>query len=479
MKYGLSEAQFQQIVDFIAAYPEVEEAILFGSRAINTFKEASDVDIAIKGNNVTVALAQRMQFDIEEDSYLPFFFDVIAYPSIDNDALIQHIAHKGVVIYKRGVSAWRECKLSEITEPVKNTYLPINTEEFTYIGLEHIEQQSLRLNGVGKSSGVTSNKFLFQKNDVLFGKLRPYFRKVFKPKFSGICSTDIWVFRAKSGFSQDFIFYFMANRDFIDTANSGEGGTRMPRADWNFLKSTLWAVPPLSEQKAIAAVLSSLDDKIDLLHRQNKTLEAMAETLFKQWFVVEAKEDWKKGKLGDEFYFTMGQSPSSNSFNEEKIGVPMFQGNADFGFRFPSERVFTTEPTRFAGKFDTLISVRAPVGAQNMAHKECCIGRGVAAFRYKHNNDYYTYAYFKLRSLMEEIKQFNNEGTVFGSISKFDFENIAITIPSNEIIINFEKEVKPMNDKIIKNCYQIQTLETLRDTLLPKLMSGEIRVNPL
>jgi type I restriction enzyme S subunit len=236
-------------------------------------------------------------------------------------------------------------------------------------------------------------------------------------------------------------------------------------------------LPPLPEQKAIANVLSSLDDKIDLLHRQNKTLEAMAETLFRQWFIEEAKDDWEDGVLNDEFDFIMGQSPSGSSFNDDGNGVPMFQGNADFGFRFPKERVFTTEPTRFARKLDTLISVRAPVGAQNMAHKECCIGRGVAAFRYKSNNEYYTYTYFKLRSLMEEIKQFNNEGTVFGSISKSDFEGIITTIPSNEIVVKFEKEVKPINDKIITNCYQLQTLEKLRDNLLPKLMSGEVRVS--
>ncbi len=235
-------------------------------------------------------------------------------------------------------------------------------------------------------------------------------------------------------------------------------------------------LPPIPEQKSIAAVLSSLDDKIDLLHRQNKTLEAMAETLFRQWFIGEAQEDWEEGQLGDEFDFTMGQSPPGSSFNEDKIGTPMFQGNADFGFRFPKERVYTTEPKRFAEKLDTLISVRAPVGAQNMANKKCCIGRGVAAFRYKANNLFYTYTYFKLRSIMEYIKQFNNEGTVFGSISKSDFQGLDIVIPPINKIEYFENEAKPINDKIIKNCFQIHTIEKLRDTLLPKLMSGEVRI---
>lgn len=102
MKYGLSEVQLQQIVDFIKQYPEVEEAVLFGSRAIGTFKEASDVDIALKGEQVTHTLAVKMKFNIEEDTFLPFFFDFIAYPVITNEKLKEHIRKKGVVIYRRG-----------------------------------------------------------------------------------------------------------------------------------------------------------------------------------------------------------------------------------------------------------------------------------------------------------------------------------------------------------------------------------------
>ena len=235
-------------------------------------------------------------------------------------------------------------------------------------------------------------------------------------------------------------------------------------------------LPPIDVQNRIAGVLSSLDDKIDLLHRENATLEQMAETLFRQWFVVEAKEEWEEGKLGDEFDFTMGQSPNGDSFNEEGIGVPMYQGNADFGFRFPTRRVFTTQPTRFAEVNDTLISVRAPVGAQNMATERCCIGRGVAAFRYKDNPSYYSYTYYKLKSLLEEIRQFNDNGTVFGSISKSDFENLDIMIPDDETIEMFQKQVKVIDDKIINNNNEIQTLIQTRDGLLPKLMSNEISI---
>jgi type I restriction enzyme S subunit len=364
------------------------------------------------------------------------------------------------------MSEWRECKLGDVATfrtgklnsnaETPNGIYPFFTcsPETLKIDNYAFDEETLLLAG-NNANGVFSLKY-------------------YKGKFNAYQRT--YLISLKDVNHNDYKFLFFSLKLQLSNLEHVSHGTATKFLTLPILNGIPFFQPTFPEQQAIAAVLSSLDDKIDLLHRQNKTLEAMAETLFKQWFVVEAREDWEEGKLGNEFDFTMGQSPSGNSFNDEGNGVPMFQGNADFSFRFPSERIFTTEPTRLARKFDTLISVRAPVGAQNMAHKECCIGRGVAAFRYKYNNDYYTYTYFKLRSLMEEIKQFNNEGTVFGSISKSDFENIVIIIPSNDAVINFENNVKPINDKIIKNCYQIQTLETLRDNLLPKLMSGEVRV---
>ena len=263
---------------------------------------------------------------------------------------------------------------------------------------------------------------------------------------------------------------------FLETLRYLDSGSAQSQITITDLSNEYISLPPLEEQKAIAEILSSLDDKIDLLHRQNQTLESLAQTLFRQWFIEEAKEEWEIGKLPDEFDFTMGLSPSGSTYNEEQNGMPMFQGNADFEFRFPSNRVYTTDPKRIAERFDTLISVRAPVGAQNMAKEKCCIGRGVASFRYKFDNSFYTYTYYKMHSLMEEIKQFNETGTVFGSIGKSDFEAIEIAKPPFEYVAKFQNEVKSIDDKIILNCEQIKSLENLRDTLLLKLLSGEIKI---
>lgn len=274
----------------------------------------------------------------------------------------------------------------------------------------------------------------------------------------------------------DYLYYKLISIYDVLRMYGGDG-TAVPIVNKNDFENIRIELPvDIQEQKQTASVLSSLDDKIDLLNRENATLEAMAETLFRQWFVEEAKEDWIEGKLGDEFSFVMGQSPNGDSFNEDGIGIPMYQGNADFGFRFPTRRVFTTQPTRFAEKNDTLISVRAPVGAQNMATEKCCIGRGVAAFRYRENSSYHSYTYYKLRSLIEDIKQFNDNGTVFGSISKSDFENLDVVIPDSDTIKRFENQVETIDNKIANNSREIKSLIQTQNMLLPKLMSNEITI---
>ena len=277
---------------------------------------------------------------------------------------------------------------------------------------------------------------------------------------------------------KDFVYWLMRTREYQNYIVGSASGTSIMHTSPSRIEDYRCLIPSSqSEQESIASVLTSIDNKIDLLHRENETLEVMAETIFRQRFIEDAKDDWTEGKLREEFDFIMGQSPIGESFNQDGIGVPMYQGNADFGFRFPTRRVFTTQPTRFAEINDTLISVRAPVGAQNMATEKCCIGRGVAAFRYKNNSSFYSYTYYKLKSLLDDIKQYNDNGTVFGSISKSDIESIDIVIPDKNIIMDFQKQVKPIDDKILNNNNEIQTLIQTRDNLLPKLMNREIIIH--
>ncbi len=379
------------------------------------------------------------------------------------------------------MTEWKEYKFSDFVEINPSVKIPKGIP-VSFVEMKDLDSSVRYCESSQKKELTGGSRFI--NGDTLFARITPCMEngKICQVRNLengiGFGSTEFHILRGKDCVSDsDFVYYLSRWDEVRDHAEhnmeGSSGRQRVPKQAFDNLYLNL---PPLETQRRIAAILSSLDDKIDLLHRENATLEQMAETLFRQWFVEDAKEDWEEGKLGDEFAFTMGQSPNGDSFNEEGMGIPMYQGNADFGFRFPTRRVYTTQPTRFAEVNDTLISVRAPVGAQNMAIEKCCIGRGVAAFRYKGNPSYYSYTYYKLKSLLEEIKQFNDNGTVFGSISKSDFENLDIVIPDDETIKMFQSQVKVIDDKIINNNNEIQTLIQTRDGLLPRLMSGELKV---
>ena len=478
MEFGLEQHIIDNIISVFERNSKVDKAFVFGSRAKGNYRSDSDIDIAIKGDEITTddIIAISVAF---ETKGITNKIDLINYDSINEPALKEHIDRVGIEFYSR----WKEHKLEEITEPIKDTYNPDGSNDFIYIGLEHIEQETLRLNSVGRSSDVTSNKFKFQADDVLFGKLRPYFRKIVKPQFNGICSTDIWVFRAKKGFNQNFIFYFLANKEFVDTANSGESGSRMPRADWNHLKDTNWSVPPLPEQFAIANILSSLDDKIDLLHRQNKTLEQLAETLFRQWFVEEADESWEEISLFDSIELVGGGTPKTEipeywNGNIKWISARDITPNHK-GVIINTEKTITeisllNSSARLIPKFSTVISARGTVGKYCLLSDEMAFSQSNYGILPKFK-DCFFFSYLLVAYSVEEL-QAAAYGSVFDTITTNTFKEHKIKLPKEAVIVKFEKEVSSYFMKLFSNNNQIHTLTQLRDTLLPKLMSGEVRV---
>jgi type I restriction enzyme S subunit len=305
-----------------------------------------------------------------------------------------------------------------------------------------------------------------------------------------------------------FLRYWSKGPDFASQLASMMASTDMaPYLSLVDQKRLEISLPPIDEQRAIAHILGTLDDKIELNRWMNETLEAMARALFKSWFVdfdpVRAKaegrdpglpkpladlfparlvdselgeipEGWDVGCVDDEFALTMGQSPPGETYNEVGEGVPFYQGRADFGSRFPTRRVYCTAPTRLAKAGDTLISVRAPVGDINMATENCAIGRGVATARHRSGSRSYSYQF--MLGLEEVFARFEAEGTVFGSIGKKDFHAISCVIPPRAVIAEFEAMLSPFDSRIDITERESRTLASLRDTLLPKLISGELRV---
>lgn len=186
----------------------------------------------------------------------------------------------------------------------------------------------------------------------------------------------------------------------------------------------------------------------------------------------EIPEGWTDGVLSDIANITMGQSPDGSSYNEDGEGMIFYQGCTDFGMRFPTARQYTTAPTRFAKKGDILMSVRAPVGAVNIANTDCCIGRGLSALNSKLGS--LSHLYFLIDVFKKTFENKNTVGTTFGSITKDELYALPVVIPDKNVIEQFEKMAKPIFDRQMKLGEESNRLTKLRDKLLPLLMNGQV-----
>lgn len=290
--------------------------------------------------------------------------------------------------------------------------------------------------------------------------------------------------------------YYKLRLENLRILDSGSAQSQITIADLKRYKVT---IPKFEEQKTIAHILSTLDEKIEVNNQINKTLEKMTQAIFKQWFIdfefpnedgepyqssggemVESElglvpKGWGVTELQDIAEITMGQSPKGTSYNENGEGMVFYQGRTDFKKRFPERRLFTTEPKRIAKKGNILLSVRAPVGDLNIANEDCCIGRGLGALNSKHGYDsYLLYTMFKLK---EKFDVFNGEGTVFGSINKNDLCSLKIVKAPEDVIGQFEKVMSYFDKQIYTLEMESRNLAKIRDLLLPELMAGEVRIS--
>ncbi len=227
--------------------------------------------------------------------------------------------------------------------------------------------------------------------------------------------------------------------------------------------------PAYPQQVAIAEVLGALDDKIEA----NRKLAATADELCAA-IVRESQDSNRAERLGDVAEIVMGSSPPGKTMNEDGEGVPFYQGVRDFGLRFPTRRVWTTAPTRTAHGGDILVSVRAPVGTVNYAPETLCIGRGLAAVRSR--TDQQSTLFHLLRSVRRAWAEYDSGGTVFGSINRDQLHNIEIPAIRSDAVARCEAEVHSVEQRLASALRENESLAVLRDSVLPKLMSGQLRV---
>ena len=281
-----------------------------------------------------------------------------------------------------------------------------------------------------------------------------------------------------------FLYYWMHGKEFLDQVESVKGQTDM--ADYVNLsdqRNMSITLPAPKDQKAIAAMLSSLDDKIDLLHRQNQTLEAMAQTLFRQWFIEEAREDWETKKIKDLVEIQSGFAFKSSTFSDvgkyKLITIKAVQDgylditNADeidfIADKVPSYCILV--------KNDILLSLTGNVGRCCLVDRtNLLLNQRVAKLKpIEDSNWAFTYILFRQTAMKQNLEDLS-KGSAQANLSPIETGLIEIVVPKDDFFIKFSAEVTPLMLKVMSNKIQIQTLTQLRDTLLPKLMSGEIRV---
>lgn len=339
-------------------------------------------------------------------------------------------------------------------------------------GFRYVYETEKSITQLGLENSSTK---LLQKGDIIISA-RGTVGEIATIPFPMAFNQSCYGLRAKSGIvTSDYLYYLIKHNVSVLKKNThGSVFDTITRSTFDNIEVE---IPSIEIQEKIASILCDYDDKIELNNAINNNLEQQAQTIYQQMFIDNARSDWAEGTLSDIADITMGQSPSGSSYNEDGTGTIFFQGRAEFGFRFPSVRLYTTEPKRMARSNDTLMSVRAPVGDLNVAHMDCCIGRGLAAIHSKsHHQSFVLYTMF---SLKKQLDVFNGEGTVFGSINRNSLNDMPILIPSDDILDEFERIVAPMDLTIRNNYDENCRLQDIRDTLLPRLMSGELDVSDI
>ena len=285
-----------------------------------------------------------------------------------------------------------------------------------------------------------------------------------------------------------YIYYYFKLPKTFFSIQSLNAQAAQPNINLNSLGKIKLHLPPLHIQKKIAAILSAYDDLIENNLKQIKLLEEMAQITYQEWFVrlkfpnhentpidetTGLPIGWEYKKLGDCCDIIMGQSPKSEFYNNEEIGLPFHQGVKDYGDRFPLNTCWSTEGYRKANKGDIIFSVRAPVGRLNVAIEEIILGRGLSAIR--HKQDYQCFLFYQLQNIFFQDNLMGG-GTIFNSVTKNDMFRIEIICP-NEELVKIYNSFAEKNDKSIECFYkQNQLLKEARDILLPRLMTGKITV---
>jgi len=387
------------------------------------------------------------------------------------------------------MTEWKEYKLEEIADvqtgpfgsqlhmsDYQNEGTPIITVE--HLGDNRIIHNNLPL--VGDEDKNRLAKYVLSEGDIVFSRVGSVDRRAYVS-----ANEDGWMFsgrclrvRPSEEVDSKYLSYYFGLEDFKETIRRIAVGATMPSINTSILSNVVVTLPSLDEQKRIASILTSLDDKIDLLRRENATLEAMAETLFRQWFVVEAKEEWEERPLSKCIKLIGGGTPKTSEERFWNGNVCWLSGgdiaNNHKSFvssseKFISEDGLNNSSAKLLPENAMVVSARGTVGKYCLLIKPMAFSQSNYGIIPVFDNCYF-YTYLLVAYHIDEL-QSAAYGSVFDTITTKTFEGVTVLLPKdNSYVLEFEKMIDPYFKKMKNNNKQIQTLIQTRDGLLPRLM---------
>lgn len=471
---NLHSKHLKTLQTLFSKYPAITQAILFGSRALGTHKESSDIDIALKGD-ITPTLLAHLKEELE-DSTLPYFCDILDYERAPQE-LKEHIDIHALTLYKRE-EEWQEVRLGDMVEINKNNL----GKNFEYENILYLDTGSITRNQISLlqtfhiSNAPSRAKRLLGKRNIVYSMVRPiqrHFGFIENPPKNLVVSTGFVVIEEKENSLIDlkYLYYFLTLDEKVEFFESiAEGSTSTyPSLKPSDLAELTIPLPPLERQKEIAEILSSFDDKIDFLHRQNHTLESLAQTLFRHYFIENAKEEWEEKPLSEIATFLNGLAcqkiPPKNDL--DKLPVLKIKELREGKISETSDWATNEVEDRYiVNQGDIIFSWSATLMVEIWGGEKCVLNQHL--FKVIADKGYpqwfcYFWCKYHLESFISIAKA---HATTMGHIRRQDLDNAICRIPSQEFINKFDSEISPLMLKLMKNFKEVKDLEILHNKVL-------------
>jgi type I restriction enzyme S subunit len=359
------------------------------------------------------------------------------------------------------MTEWKTYRLGDICDYVISRTSRIEN----YISTENMLPNK---GGVCTPSNIPNGVAVeYRVGDVLISNIRPYFRKIWQADRNGTCSADVLCIRANDKVDSKYLYYLLSQQLFFDYVMSGAKGCKMPRGDKKQIMQWSISLPSLAEQRRIAGILGAIDDKIENNRRINTNLELQAQALYKQWFVDNRNKDWETLTLDDVAAISAGgDKPQVCSEQKtQECNIPIYSNSIDREGLYG----YTNNPRIIENSIT--ISARGTIGYVCLRTEPYVpIVRLISVIPTHDNMSAY---FLYLWALTQNI---SGTGTTQQQLTVPAFRTTQIVVPSQETLLRFNKVVKPIFDCIKQNKVENEILATLRDTLLPKLMNGEIKL---